>query len=71
VTGKLNRAETLVDQAATTPGKKARKVRQRARNLLKRADAKATHAAKGNKAKLSASCAAALKDAAGGVAARL
>jgi len=71
VTSKLSRAETLFDQAATTPGKKARKVRQRARNLLKQAGAKATRAAKGKKAKLSAACAAALKRAAGLVAAGL
>ncbi len=44
--------------------KKARKLRQRAKHLLKRAGATATHAAKGKKAKLSAACATALKDAA-------
>ena len=71
VTGKLNTAETLIDQAATTAGKKARKVRQRARNLLRQAGAKATRAAKGKKPKLSPACAAALKDAAGRVAAGL
>ena len=71
VTGKFSRAESLIDQAATTPGKRARKVRQKARNLLKQAGTKATHAAKGKKAKLSAACAAVLKDAAGRVAAGL
>ena len=71
VTGKLTTAENLIEQAATTPGKKARRTRQKARNLLRRAGAKATRAAKGKKAKLSAACAAALKDAAGRVAAGL
>src|SRR5437667_302330 len=71
VTGKLSRAETLIDQAATTPGKKAHRLRQKAKNILKQAGTKATRAAKGKKAKLSASCAAALKDAAGRVAAGL
>ena len=50
VTGKFSRAESLIDQAATTPGKRTRKVRQKARNLLKQAGTKATHAAKGKKA---------------------
>ena len=71
MTGKLVKAETLIDQAATTPGKKGRKDRQKARTLLRQAGAKATHAAKGKKAKLSTACAAALKDAAGRVAAGL
>ena len=71
VTGKLSTAENLIEQAATTAGKKARKVRQKARNLLRQAGAKATRATKAKKAKLSAACAAALKDAAGGVAAGL
>jgi len=71
VTGKLTTAENLIDQAATTPGKKARKIRQKARNLLRQASAKATRAAKGKKAKLSPACAAVLKDAAGRVAAGL
>ena len=71
MTAKLTKAENLIDQAATTPGKKARKDRQRARNLLRQASAKATRAAKGKKAKLSAACAAALKDAADRVAAGL
>ena len=48
-----------------------RKVRQKARNLLRQAGARATRAAKGKKAKLSAACAAALKEAAGQVAAGL
>jgi hypothetical protein len=71
VTGKLNRAETLIDRAATSPDTKARKLRRRARHLLKEAGATATHAAKGKKAKLSTPCAADLKNAAGHVAAGL
>ena len=71
VTAKLNKAETLIDQAATTPGKKARKARQRAKTLLRQAGAKAARAAKRKKATISTACAAALKDAAGHVAASL
>ena len=71
VTGKFSRAENLIDQAATSPAKKARKLRQRARHLLQRAGATATRAAKGKKAKLSTPCAGALEDAAGNVAAHL
>ena len=73
VTGKFSKAENLIDQAATSPAKKARKVRQRARKLLRQAGVTATHAAKGKgkKAKRSALCAADLKDAAGRVAAGL
>src|SRR5439155_12596035 len=57
VTGKFSTAENLIEQAATTLGKTARKVRRRTRNLLKQAGAKATHAAKGKRARLSAACA--------------
>ena len=71
VTGKLTTAENLIEQAATTLGKTARKVRRRTRNLLKQAGAKATHAAKGKRARLSAACAAALRAAAEGVVAGL
>jgi hypothetical protein len=73
VTGKVSRAENLLDQAATSPAKKARKLRHRARHLLTRAGAMATHAAKGKakKVKLSAGCAVKLKDATGRVAAGL
>jgi hypothetical protein len=71
VSGKLSTAETLIDRAATTPGKKARKVRQRAKILLRQAGANATRAAKGKKAKLSTACAAALKAAAGAAASGL
>ncbi len=69
--GAQETAETLIDRTAMTAGKKARRALQKARPLLKHAGAKATHAARGKKAKLSAACAAALKDAAGRVAAGL
>ena len=55
---------THVDQAATNVVKKARKLRQRARRLLRQAGTTATHAAKARKPKLSAACAGALSDAA-------
>jgi hypothetical protein len=73
VTGKFSKAENLIDQAATSPAKKARKLHQRARTLLKQAGATASHAAKGKgkKVKLSTACAATLKDATGRVAASL
>jgi uncharacterized delta-60 repeat protein len=70
VTGKFSKAESLIDQAATSSAKKAPKLRHRARTLLRQAGAMAMRAAKdkGRKAKISAACAAALKAAAGGVA---
>jgi hypothetical protein len=69
VTGKLSTAETLIDHAATAPGKKAHKLRQRAKTLLRQAGANATRATRGKKAKrLSTACAAALKAAAGEIA---
>jgi glucose/arabinose dehydrogenase len=64
VTRKLGRAETLIDRAATSSARKARTLRRRAQRLLRQAGARATHAAKGRKARLSAACAAALSDAA-------
>jgi glucose/arabinose dehydrogenase len=64
VTRKLGRAETLIDRAATSSARKARKLHRRAQRLLKQAGARATHAAKGRKAKLSAACARAVSDAA-------
>jgi hypothetical protein len=64
VTAKLGRAERLIDQAATSASRKARKLHRTARRLVRQAGAKATHAAKGKKAKLSAACAAALSKAA-------
>jgi len=64
VTRKLGSAETLIDRAATSSARKARKLHRRAQRLLKQAGARAMHAAKGRKAKLSAACARSLSDAA-------
>jgi glucose/arabinose dehydrogenase len=64
VTAKIGTAERLIDQAATSAARKARKLQRTARRLLRQAGARATHAAKGKKAKLSAACAAALSKAA-------
>jgi hypothetical protein len=61
---KFKKAETLIDRAATGDSRKVRKLRQRARRLLRQAGMVATHAAKGKKRKLSTECAAALTDAA-------
>ena len=69
VTGKLTTAENLIDQAATSPAKQARKLLKKAKKALKQAEGKATRAAKSKK--LSSDCAAALKDAADGVVAGL
>jgi hypothetical protein len=63
VTGKFNTAETLVEQAATTPGKQARKALNRAKVVLRQAQVKAAHAAKGRKATISSACAAVLQQA--------
>jgi hypothetical protein len=72
VTGKFSTAETLIDRAAMAPGKRARKLRHRAKTLLRQAGANAMRAAKGKKAKkLSTACAAGLKATAGEVAAGL
>ena len=71
VTAKLTKAEKLIDQAATSPAKRARKLLNKARAALKQAGTKATRAAKGKKPQLSAGCAAALKAAADGVAGTL
>jgi len=71
VTAKLTQAENLIDQAATSPAEKARKLLKRARKTLKQAEAKAIRATKGKTPKLSSDCAAALKGAADGVVAGL
>ena len=63
VTAKLGRAERLIDEAATSAARKARKLDRTARRLLRQAGARARHAAKGKKAKLSAPCAARLSEA--------
>jgi hypothetical protein len=61
VTRKFDRAVSLIDQAATSPGKKARKLLRQTKTVLKGAEAKATAAAKGKKRTISADCAAALR----------
>ena len=61
---KFTKAENFIDQAATSPAKKAAK-------LLKQAAGKAIRATKGKNPKLSSDCAAALKGAADGVLAGL
>ena len=63
LTGKFNTAETLIEQAATTPGEQARKALKRAKVVLRKARAKATHAAKDKKATISSACAAVLEQA--------
>jgi len=67
VTANLTNAENLIDQAATSPAKKAAKLLKKAKKSLKRAEAKANKATKGKTPKLSSGCAAALKSAADGV----
>jgi hypothetical protein len=64
VTRPLMRGASLADQAATSPGKRARKLRGRATKVLRRAETAATRAAKGKKPKIAADCAATLKAAA-------
>jgi len=64
VTTLLERAASLVDQAATSPAKKARQLLIKARKALKQAKAKATRAARSKRPTLSTGCAAALRDAA-------
>jgi len=61
LTGKLTTAESLIDQAATTPDKKARQILQKAKRFLRQAGVKADHAAKGKKATISEACAAAIE----------
>jgi hypothetical protein len=67
VTRKLSKAENLIDQAATSSPKKARKLQMRAKTALNGAVAKATQATKGRKPKISSDCAAALRQAADSV----
>ena len=69
VSRQLDRALTLLDRAASSPSKRARKLQRSARAALKRAGKLSTRATKGKHPKLSGSCAAALASASGGVAA--
>ena len=59
---KLDRAPALLDQAETSPPGKARELRKRAKHLLGRAGGSALRASHGKKPKLSADCAAAIKE---------
>src|SRR5262249_9724891 len=62
VTDKLATAETLIEQAATTPGKQGRKVLKKAKTVLRKASVKVKRAAKGKKATLSPTCADVLEE---------
>lgn len=67
VTKNLNRAKALIEQAAPSPAKQARRLLKRARKALKQAGTKAIRAAKGTRPKISSGCASALHDAIGSV----
>ena len=71
MTNKFNQATSLIDKAATSSAKQARKLLKRVKKALKQAEAKASRAAKGKHAKISSNCAMVLKGAAGGVMAGL
>src|SRR5437870_652478 len=71
VTKRFDRAVSFIDQAATSPAKKAAKLLKKAKKALKEAAGKAIRATKGKNPKLSSDCAAALKDAVDGVLAGL
>jgi len=62
VIGKLDTAETLIDQAVTTPGKQGRRELKKAKTVLRQAGVKVMRAAKGKKATLSPACAAVLEE---------
>jgi hypothetical protein len=68
VARKLAKAEALIDKLSTSTAKKARKIRQSGRRLLRQAGTAARRASKGKKPKLSGACAAVLSDAASRVA---
>ena len=71
MTAKLTKAENLIDQADTSPAKRAAKLLKKAKKALKEAAGKVIRATKGKNPKLSSDCAAALKGAADGVLAGL
>jgi len=71
VTKKFDQAVSLIDQTATSPEKKIRKLFKGAAKALKQAKAKGNRAAKGKQPKISSDCAAVLAGAADGVAAGL
>jgi hypothetical protein len=61
VTAKLTKAESLIDQAASSSAKQAKKLLKRAKKSLKQAATKATRATKGRHPQLSPACANALR----------
>jgi hypothetical protein len=71
VTAKLGKAETLIDQAASSPAKLAKKLLKRAKKALKQATTKATRATKGRHPQLSPACADAIRSGLAGVVAGL
>lgn len=71
VTSKFTKVEDLVAQAATASGRKAQRLRHKAKVVLRRARARAARAAKGKKPSISPACASALVDAVDRVAAGL
>jgi len=58
---KLDRAPELLEQAETSPPGKARVLRKKAKRFLERAGGAARRASRGKKPKLSAGCAASIK----------
>jgi hypothetical protein len=71
VTAKLAKAESLIEQAASSPAKQAKKLRKRAKSALKQAVTKTTRATKGRHPQLSPACANALRSGLAGVVAGL
>jgi hypothetical protein len=63
VTKKLDRAASLIDQAATRPARQAHRLLRKAKRALKLAVEKVARAAKGTTPTLSPECAAALEGA--------
>src|SRR5437867_12206756 len=59
---KLDRAPELLEQAETSPPRKARVLRKKAKRFLERAGGSALRASRGKKPKLSAGCAASIKE---------
>jgi hypothetical protein len=68
---KVDQAANLIDQAASSPARRARKLFKRAKTALKQAVAKATRATKGKHPTISPACANALAGVVGGVVAGL
>src|SRR5205823_6287292 len=71
VTAKLTRAMRLIDQAATSPARKAHRFLNQARRALNQAGTKAIRASKGRRPRISPACAEALRNAAQSVVSQL